>query len=176
MNSERRHQQLKNRGFEFTLHMLKLRIKLLFPGPEISQLPVTLNIHFNSSLHFNLCDNGFIKQEGCWKWLMALPRSEEWKLMLFWVTNILKTEFKTENSKFKSIQDQNWWHFLRQIFPGFLDLNRFTLAALFSWYIDGSSAALPDAHLVAPMSSARAFATSLTAFIRTTYTKDTERQ
>lgn len=43
-----------------------------------------------------------------------------------------------------------------------------TLAALFSWYIDGSSAALPAAHLVALMSSASALATSLTAFIRTT--------
>ena len=44
-----------------------------------------------------------------------------------------------------------------------------TLAALFSWYMDGSSAAFPAAHLVAPISSARALATSLTAFIKTTY-------
>lgn len=48
-----------------------------------------------------------------------------------------------------------------------------TLAALFSWYMDGSSAALPAAHLVAPMSSARALATSFTALIRTTYTEHT---
>lgn len=51
-----------------------------------------------------------------------------------------------------------------------------TLAALFSWYMDGSSAALPAAHLVAPMSSARALATSFTALIRTTYTEHTYHQ
>lgn len=34
--------------------------------------------------------------------------------------------------------------------------------------MDGSSAGLPAAHLVAPMSSARALATSLTALMRTT--------
>lgn len=45
----------------------------------------------------------------------------------------------------------------------------FTLAALFSWYMDGSSAGFPAAHLVALMSSARALATSRTAFIRTTW-------
>ncbi len=44
-----------------------------------------------------------------------------------------------------------------------------TLAALFSWYMDGSSAALPAAHLVALISSAKALATSLTAFISTTW-------
>lgn len=49
-----------------------------------------------------------------------------------------------------------------------LQTDTLTLAALFSWYIDGSSAALPAAHLVALMSSASALATSLTAFIRTT--------
>ena len=45
----------------------------------------------------------------------------------------------------------------------------FTLAALFRWYIDGSSAGFPAAHLVALMSSARALATSRTAFISTTW-------
>lgn len=45
----------------------------------------------------------------------------------------------------------------------------YTLAALFSWYMDGSSAGFPAAHLVAPISSARALATSRTAFIRTTW-------
>lgn len=44
-----------------------------------------------------------------------------------------------------------------------------TLAALLSWYMDGSSAAFPAAHLVALMSSAKALATSFTALINTTY-------
>ena len=50
-----------------------------------------------------------------------------------------------------------------------MTVHSFTLAAPFSWYMDGSSAGLPAAHLVAPMSSARALATSRTAFIRTTW-------
>lgn len=44
-----------------------------------------------------------------------------------------------------------------------------TLAALFSWYMEGSSAGFPAAHFVALISSARALATSRTAFIRTTW-------
>lgn len=44
-----------------------------------------------------------------------------------------------------------------------------TLAAPFSWYMDGSSAGLLAAPLVAPMRSERALATSLIALINTTY-------
>lgn len=65
---------------------------------------------------------------------------------------------------------------IQQLKPDMTSRLSCTLAALFSWYMDGSSAALPAAHLVAPMSSARALATSRTAFIRTTWGDRARRQ